>query len=134
MPFFERVVLYFSLALLLATSYFLLGFNSTGSFSAAISMQRCLARMSKVLLSEASKMQVSSYNVPSDTESVRYPAAYLQNTVRALELFAKSCEVMPEQMPRSIGITLNDRSISLLRILSMSAIVAAIVIASLTYD
>ena len=129
-----RVVLYFSLALLLATSYFLLGFNSTGSFSAAISMQRCLARMSKVLLSEASKMQVSSYNVPSDTESVRYPAAYLQNTVRALELFAKSCEVMPEQMPRSIGITLNDRSISLLRILSMSAIVAAIVIASLTYD
>ena len=79
-----RVALYFSLCLLLATSYFLLGFNSTGSFSAAISLQRCLARLSKVLMGEASKMQVSSYGVPNDQNSVRYPVAYLQNTVRAL--------------------------------------------------
>ena len=129
-----RAVLYFSLCFLLATSYFLLRFNSTGSFSAAISMQRCLARLSKTLLSEASKMQVSSYSLPTDRESVRYPAAYLQSTVRALELTAKSLEVMPEQRPRSVGITLNDLSITFLRVLSLSGIVAAVVIASLRYS
>ena len=128
-----RVALYFSLCLLLATSYFLLGFNSTGSFSAAISLQRCLARLSKVLMGEASKMQVSSYGVPNDQNSVRYPVAYLQNTVRALELTAKSFEVMPEQRPRSVGITLNDLSVSLLRVTSLAGVVASVVIASLLY-
>ncbi|QDZ20805.1 hypothetical protein HOP50_04g33260 [Chloropicon primus] len=132
--FFEwRITLYFSICILTGTSYFLLGFNSTGSFSAAISLQRCLARLTKVLLGEASKMQVSSYNIPSDQQSVRYPVEYLQNTVRALELTAKSFEVMPEQRPRSVGITLSDLSISLLRVFSLAGVVASIVIASLVY-
>ena len=129
-----KVALYFSLCLFMATSYFLLGFNSTGSLSAAISMQRSLARLSKTLLSEASKMQVSSYTTPTDTESVRYPVEYLQNTVRALELTAKSFELTPEQRPRTVGITLSDLSISLLRVLSMGGAIASIVLASLVYE
>ncbi len=132
--FFEwRVCLYFAMCFFAATSYFLLGFKSTGSFSAAISMQRCLSRLSQVMLGEASKMQVASYSFPTDTESARYPQDYLVNTVRALELTAKSFQVTPEQRPRSVGITLSDLSVSVLRVLSLSGIVAAVVIASLRY-
>ena len=79
-------------------------------------------------------MQVASYTKPTDPESVRYPVEYLRNTVRALELTAKSFEITPEMRPRVMGITLSDISISLLRVLSVGGIIASIVIASFRFE